>query len=97
MIKTILTFLFVFCVIVIIHELGHFIFAKRSGILVREFSVGMGPKLFSHQGKDGTTYTVRMVPMGGYVRMAGLGEEEVEIRPGQPISVELDKDNVVRL
>ena len=95
MIKTILTFLFVFCVIVIIHELGHFIFAKRSGILVREFSVGMGPKLFSHQGKDGTTYTVRMIPMGGYVRMAGLGEEEVEIRPGQPISVELDKDNVV--
>lgn len=95
MIKIILTFLFVFCVIVIIHELGHFIFAKRSGILVREFAIGMGPKIFSHQGKDGTTYTIRMIPMGGYVRMAGMGEDEVKLLPGQPLSVELNEENVV--
>lgn len=95
MIKTILTFLFVFCVIVIIHELGHFIFAKRSGILVREFAIGMGPKIFSHQGKDGTTYTIRMIPMGGYVRMAGMGEEEVKLVPGQPLSVSVDANNIV--
>lgn len=95
MIKTIITFLFVFCVIVIIHELGHFIFAKRAGILVREFAIGMGPKIFSHQGKDGTTYTVRMIPMGGYVRMAGMGEEVVSLSPGQPLSVGLNDQNIV--
>lgn len=95
MIKTIVTFLFVFCVIVIVHELGHFIFAKRSGILVREFAIGMGPKIFSHQGKDGTTYTIRMIPMGGYVRMAGMGEEVVTLSPGQPLSVELNEKKVV--
>lgn len=94
--KTILTFIFVFCVIVIVHELGHFLFAKWSGILVREFSIGMGPKLFAHQGKDGTTYTIRMLPIGGYVRMAGLGEEEVEINPGQPLSLELDENQIVK-
>ncbi len=93
--KTVLTFIFVFCVIVIVHELGHFIFAKLSGILVREFSIGMGPKLYSHRGKDGTTYTLRLLPIGGYVRMAGAGEEEAELHPGQPLSVELDADNVV--
>lgn len=93
--KTVLTFIFVFCVIVIVHELGHFIFAKLSGILVREFSIGMGPKLFSHRGKDGTTYTLRLLPIGGYVRMAGAGEEEAELHPGQPLSVELNAENVV--
>ena len=95
MMKTILTFIFVFCVIVIIHELGHFIFAKKSGILVREFSIGMGPKLFFHRGKDGTTYTLRALPIGGYVRMAGAGEEDVELHPGQPVSLELDEHGVV--
>lgn len=93
--KTVLTFIFVFCVIVIIHELGHLIFAKLSGILVREFSIGMGPKLVSHRGKDGTTYTLRMLPLGGYVRMAGVGEEEVELHPGQPVSVELNAEQVI--
>ncbi len=93
--KTILTFIFVFCVIVIVHELGHFLFAKWSGILVREFSIGMGPKLFAHRGKDGTTYTLRLLPIGGYVRMAGVGEEEVEITPGQPVSLELNDQQVV--
>ncbi|QIL47003.1 RIP metalloprotease RseP [Vagococcus coleopterorum] len=93
--KTIITFLFVFCVIVIVHELGHFIFAKRSGILVREFAIGMGPKIFSHQGKDGTTYTIRMIPMGGYVRMAGMGEDNVSLTPGQPISLVLNESGLV--
>ena len=46
------------------------------GFLVREFAIGMGPKLFAHQGKDGTTYTIRMLPLGGYVQMAGWGEDE---------------------
>lgn len=94
MISTIVTFIFVFGVIVLVHEFGHFIFAKRGGILVREFAIGMGPKLFHHR-KNETTYTIRMLPIGGYVRMAGEGEEEVELAPGMPISLVLDEDGVV--
>ena len=62
-----------FGIIVVVHEFGHFYFAKKSGILVREFAIGMGPKIFSHIGKDGTAYTIRILPLGGYVRMAGWG------------------------
>ena len=50
----ILTFILVFGIIVVVHEFGHFYFAKKSGILVREFAIGMGPKIFAHIGKDGT-------------------------------------------
>ncbi len=92
--KTILTFIIVFGVIVIVHEFGHLFFAKRSGILVREFSIGMGPKIFSHRSNS-TTYTLRILPIGGYVRMAGAGEEEVDLTPGMPISVSLNTDDVV--
>lgn len=92
--KTILTFIIVFSVVVVIHELGHFYFAKRAGILVREFAIGMGPKLFSHQGKDGTAYTIRALPMGGYVRMAGYEEEE-EMKPGTPIMLLINEAGVV--
>lgn len=92
--KTLVVFLFVFSVVVVIHEFGHFFFAKRAGILVREFSIGMGPKLFSHQAKDGTTYTVRWLPMGGYVRMAG-NEEEEELKPGMPVSLVLNESDQV--
>ncbi|KAF1296761.1 RIP metalloprotease RseP [Enterococcus sp. JM4C] len=93
--KTIITFIIVFGVLVIVHEFGHFFFAKRSGILVREFAIGMGPKLIAHQAKDGTTYTLRLLPIGGYVRMAGMGEEEAELPPGLPLSVELNADGAV--
>ena len=73
----------------IIHEFGHFYFAKRAGILVREFAIGMGPKIFSYR-KNNTTYTVRLLPLGGYVRMAGYGDDETELKAGMPLSVVLD-------
>jgi regulator of sigma E protease len=57
-------------VLVIAHEFGHFIAAKKSGILVEEFSVGMGAKIFSHK-KGETEYTVRLLPLGGFCRMQG--------------------------
>lgn len=57
----ILTFILVFGIIVVVHEFGHFYFAKKSGILVREFAIGMGPKIFAHIGKDGTAYTIRIL------------------------------------
>lgn len=93
--KTIITFIIVFGVVVIIHEFGHYFFAKRSGILVREFAIGMGPKLIGFQGKDGTAYTLRMLPIGGYVRMAGNGEDEMELSPGMPIALEQDGNGKV--
>lgn len=92
--KAIITFIFVFGLIVLVHEFGHFIFAKRGGIFVREFSIGMGPKLFYHR-KNGTTYTVRLLPIGGYVRMAGEGEDEAELSPGMPLSLVLNDAGIV--
>ena len=63
-----------FSLIIIIHELGHFIMAKINGIKVIEFSIGMGPKIFSYQGKE-TKYSLALLPIGGYVNMLGEGEE----------------------
>lgn len=59
-----IAFIIIFGVIVLVHEFGHFYFAKKSGILVREFAIGMGPKIFAHVGKDGTAYTIRILPLG---------------------------------
>lgn len=93
--KGILAFIFIFGVIVVIHEFGHFYFAKKAGILVREFAIGMGPKIFAHTGKDGTLYTIRILPLGGYVRMAGWGEDKTEIKTGTPVSLSLNEAGVV--
>lgn len=62
-----------FGVLVIVHELGHFTLAKLNGVRVEEFSIGMGPNIFSKQGKE-TKYSWRLFPIGGYVKM--MGEEE---------------------
>lgn len=91
-----LTFILVFGIIVVVHEFGHFYFAKKSGILVREFAIGMGPKIFAHIGKDGTAYTIRLLPLGGYVRMAGWGEDATEIKTGTPVSLTLADDGKVK-
>lgn len=92
----ILTFILVFGIIVVVHEFGHFYFAKKSGILVREFAIGMGPKIFAHVGKDGTAYTIRILPLGGYVRMAGWGDDTTEIKTGTPVSLTLTDDGKVK-
>ncbi|WP_124057315.1 RIP metalloprotease RseP [Vaginisenegalia massiliensis] len=92
--KTLLVFLLIFSVIVVIHEFGHYYFARKAGILVREFSIGMGPKVFAHQGKDGTTYTLRFLPLGGYVRLAGLNEEEL-VKPGMEVGLTFNEANQV--
>ena len=92
----ILTFILVFGIIVVVHEFGHFYFAKKSGILVREFAIGMGPKIFAHIGRDGTAYTIRILPLGGYVRMAGWGDDTTEIKIGTPVSLTLTDDGKVK-
>lgn len=69
--------------------------AKRSGILVREFSVGMGPKVFFHRSGS-TTFTLRLLPLGGYVRMAGeVDDGEEELKPGTPVTLQLNDQGVV--
>lgn len=91
--QTLLAFIFVFGIIVIVHEFGHFYFAKKAGILVREFSIGMGPKLFQTHRNE-TSYTLRVLPLGGYVLMAGYEEEE-DIRLGMPALLSLDENEQV--
>jgi len=73
---TLILFIFVLGVIVLVHEFGHFLFAKIFGIYVYEFSIGMGPKLFGFKKKNGeTSYNIRAIPVGGFVQLAG---EEVD-------------------
>lgn len=74
---TIIAFIFILGVTVTIHEFGHFLFAKKAGIYVYEFSIGMGPRLFKFNRKnDETDYSIRLLPIGGYVQMAG---EDIEV------------------
>ncbi len=71
-----LLFVLILGTIVFVHEFGHFLFAKLTGVYVYEFSIGMGPKLFSKKGKKGETeYSIRAIPIGGFCSMAG---EDVE-------------------
>lgn len=65
-----IAFVVMLSVIVILHELGHFLVAKHFGVYCKEFSIGMGPAIYQHQGKE-TTFSIRAVPFGGYVMMAG--------------------------
>lgn len=74
MISTILNlllFIFILGLLVFVHELGHFLTAKKSGVYIHEFSIGMGPEIKSITGKDGIKYSIRALPIGGYVQMAG--------------------------
>ena len=73
---TLIYFILMLGIIVFIHELGHFFWAKKSGVYCYEFSLGFGPKLFSFKRKnDETLYCWRLIPIGGYVAMAG---EEID-------------------
>ncbi|MCO6530522.1 RIP metalloprotease RseP [Lactobacillus sp.] len=94
--KGILIFLVVFGLLVFVHEFGHFIVAKKCGILVREFSIGMGPKLFQVR-RNPTTYTIRWLPLGGYVRLASK-DDETELKPGMTVILQTNEQNeVVRI
>jgi regulator of sigma E protease len=80
-VNTILAFLFVLGVLVFVHELGHFLAARRLGVRVLTFSLGFGPKLLKVQRGD-TEYCISAVPLGGYVKMAG--ENPDDAREGKP-------------
>lgn len=73
-IYTIILFILILGAIIFVHEFGHFIFAKLTDVYVYEFSLGMGPKIFSKKGKE-TEYCIRAIPIGGFVQLAG---EEID-------------------
>ena len=74
MIGSVLSLIILFSVLITVHELGHFIVAKRSGVKVEKFSIGFGPKIFEWK-KGETIYSISLIPFGGFVKMAG---EEIE-------------------
>ena len=84
---TLILFLLILGLIVFIHEFGHFIMAKKNGIYVYEFSLGFGPKLFSFKRKnDETEYMIKLIPLGGYVMLAGeTDEDDKNIRDDQKL------------
>lgn len=75
-----------FGLLVFVHEWGHLIFAKRAGMLAREFAIGFGPKIFSFTRNE-TLYTIRLIPAGGYVRVAGDDPEIIELKPGHHVGI----------
>ena len=91
---TIIAFIIVFGVLVTVHEYGHMFFAKRAGIMCPEFAIGMGPKILSFR-KNETLYTIRLLPVGGYVRMAGDGLEEPPVQPGMHVKIKLNKNDEI--
>ena len=74
---TMILFALLLSVIILIHEAGHLLAAKRFGVYCYEFSFGMGPLLWKYQGKE-TQYSIRLLPIGGYVMMAGEGSEDLD-------------------
>lgn len=70
--------LIIFGILVLIHEFGHFIVAKKCGVVVNEFSVGMGPRLLSRVAKSGTRYSLKALPLGGSCAMLGEDEDNME-------------------
>jgi regulator of sigma E protease len=77
---TLLIFLFILGLLIIVHEFGHFMVAKRTGVKIEKFSLGFGPRLFKRKSKD-TEYSLSLIPLGGYVKLAGDNLEEYQ---GQP-------------
>ncbi len=76
---TIIYAILIFCLLIFVHELGHFIVAKACGVKVNEFAIGMGPAIFKKQ-KGETLYAVRAFPIGGYCAMEGEDEDSEEPR-----------------
>ncbi|MGE5701166.1 MAG: RIP metalloprotease RseP [Clostridia bacterium] len=87
--ESVIAIVVVFGLLVLVHELGHFLLAKRAGILCREFALGMGPKIFRYKRGE-TEYTLRLLPIGGMVRMAGEDPEMDVLKTHMMIGVELD-------
>ncbi len=89
MVITVVSTIVVLGLLIFVHELGHFLVAKRSGVTVLRFSLGFGPRLFGYKQGD-TDYCVSLIPLGGYVKMLGeeLGEEVEEAKRSSSFSLQ---------
>ena len=74
---TIVIFIIVLGILILVHEWGHFIAAKKSGLIVEEFGFGFPPKLFSFK-KNGTIYSINLLPLGGFVKILGENGEQID-------------------
>ena len=74
----ILLLIFVLGILIFVHELGHYLFAKKHKVHIYEFALGMGPKLLSRVGRDGVLYSLRAFPIGGFCALAGQEGEDDE-------------------
>jgi len=81
-VQSVVVFIAVLSILIVVHEWGHFITAKRLGVDVQKFALGFGPTLFS-KVYNGTTYMVNLIPLGGYVKMAGDERSECKGKPGE--------------
>lgn len=90
----ILSFILALGVIILVHELGHFLVAKHYGILCHEFSIGMGPLVWSKKRGE-TTYSIRAIPFGGYVSMAGEEAEKEIVKVDQVVGLEFNQNGKV--
>ncbi len=90
----IIGFILVLGLVILIHELGHFIMAKRAGILCHEFAIGMGPIVYSKR-KGETLYSVRAIPIGGFVMMAGEEVDSEILKKGQEIRFTKNKSGKI--
>lgn len=88
---SILVSILIFGMIVFIHELGHFLFARRAGILVEEFAIGMGPQIVGKKSGD-TNYSIRAIPFGGYCKMLGEDGTAYEDKDDQGIEGDSNED-----
>ena len=75
---TVLAFLAVLIVVVMVHELGHYLVARWSRVRVEVFSLGFGPELFGFTDRTGTRWKISALPLGGYVKMLGQSDLHVE-------------------
>jgi len=82
---TFFIFLLILGVLITIHEFGHFIVAKRLGVRVEKFSFGFGKRILSKK-KNGTEYSISLIPLGGYVKLAGDSQEEFKNNPDEYLS-----------
>ena len=89
-----IAFLFGLCLIISIHELGHFMFAKKYNVLCYDYSIGMGPLIYGKK-KGETTYGVRAIPLGGFVAMADGDAFNNVLEKELEIGLNLDADNKV--
>lgn len=90
----IIVFILVLGVIILIHELGHFYFAKKANILCHEFSIGMGPVIYQKR-KGETVYSIRSIPIGGFVSMAGESVSDALIKKDMVIGVKLNTQGLI--